>query len=73
MCFLMFMRVILTLIYFFYIYELLASDETSLIKEALLDIMGTTCIKFVPRFDEHDYSVIMEYKSPDQKIGFVDV
>ena len=48
----------------------LVGNELNTIKEALLDIMKATCIKFVPHTDESDYVVFVEYKHPDQENGF---
>jgi len=48
----------------------LVGDELNFIKEALLDIMKATCIKFVPRTNEPDYVVFIEYKHPNQEKGF---
>ena len=41
--------------------------DLNLIKEALFDFMKTTCIKFVPRSNEADYVVFMEYNQPNQE------
>ena len=47
-----------------------AAEGSNLIKETLIEIMKTTCIKFVPRLSESDYVVFMEYKDPAQERGF---
>ncbi len=45
--------------------------ELNSIKEALLEIMKVTCIKFVPHTNESDYVVFVEYKHPNQEKGSV--
>ncbi len=48
---------------------LTADNDLNLIKEALLDIMNSTCAKFVPHTNEPDYAVFMGYKHPSQEKG----
>jgi len=43
------------------------SNELNVIKEALVEIMKSTCIEFVPRSSESDYVVFMQYKHPDPR------
>jgi len=52
-------------------YSILDGNDLNVIKEALVDIMRTTCIKFVPHSNEPDYIVFVEYKDPNQKTGFI--
>ena len=44
----------------FNIYFVLERNELNLIKKPFVDIMKTTCIKFVPRLNETDYIVFVE-------------
>lgn len=47
------------------------TNDSTVIKRALIEIMKTTCIKFVPRIYEPDYAVFMKYKHPTEARGFV--
>ena len=49
-----------------YIFQIVGKD-LNLIKEALLDIMNTTCVKFIPHTNEPDYVVFVEYNHPNQE------
>ena len=55
----------------FNMYFILDGNDLNVIMEALVDIMRTTCIKFVPHSNEPDYIVFVEYKDPNQKTGFI--
>ena len=49
---------------------IIAEKDSNLIKEALLEIIKTTCIKIVPHTNEPDYVVFVEYKHPNQERGY---
>ena len=54
-----------------FVFNLLDQTESLVIKDALVEIMHETCIKFVPRTKrEPDYIVFMEYKALSQTRGY---